>query len=80
MKELETQIERREETIAEMVAGSVSRARGELNHIQGEINKREFYLNEVEKIKENLAALQKKEAARIEKIDALMRIRKSVIG
>lgn len=78
LKELETQIEHREEIIAEMVAESLSRARGELDRIQGEIDKREFYLNEVEKIKENLAALQKKETSLIEKIDALMRVRKSV--
>lgn len=78
LKELETQIEHREEIIAEMVAESLSRARGELERIQGEIDKREFYLNEVEKIKENLAALQKKETSLIEKIDALMRVRKSV--
>ncbi len=42
------------------------------------IDKREFYLNEVDAIKKNLAAFQKKETIQIEKIDALMRIRKSV--
>ena len=53
-------------------------AQHELNRVQGEIDKREFYLNEVEAIKENLSALDKKKTSLEEKIDKLMRIRKAV--
>lgn len=53
-------------------------AHRELERIQAKINKREFYLNEVERIKENISALEKKERSLTEKIDLLMRTRKAV--
>ena len=48
------------------------------DYVQSEIDKKDYYLREVERVKENLTSLQKKEVALIEKIDKLMRVRKAV--
>ena len=53
-------------------------AERQLEAMQAEIDKKEFYLNEIEQIKSNITALEKKAASQQEKIDALMRIRKSI--
>ncbi len=52
--------------------------KNKLARIQAEIDKREIYMNEIEAIKNKLGELRKKESAQIEKIDKLMRLRKSV--
>ena len=55
-------------------------AETELARIQNEIGKRDVYLREVETIKSELVTLQKKHSSLVEKIDVLMRLRKSVNG
>lgn len=85
LAELEHKIANREEVVAQIVAEGTWKARErnsaaqrELERIQAEIDKREFYLNEVERIKQNLESLQKKSATLAEKIDSQMRVRKAV--
>ena len=82
---LNAEIENKEETTARIINDAMWQAeqhkrsaRRELDRIQAEINKREFYLREVERIKENISALEKKERSLTEKIDLLMRTRKAV--
>ena len=82
---LNAEIENKEETTARIINDAMWQAeqhkrsaRRELDRIQAEINKREFYLREVERIKENISAPEKKERSLIEKIDSLMRTRKAV--
>ncbi|MBR1646902.1 MAG: GIY-YIG nuclease family protein [Selenomonadaceae bacterium] len=50
----------------------------ELERIQAEIDKREFYLSEVERVKAALVDVQKKQVAQQNKLDSLMRLRKVV--
>lgn len=85
LAELEHKIANREEVVAQIVAEGSWKARErnsaaqrELERIQAEIDKREFYLNEVERIKLELESLRKKSATLAEKIDSQMRVRKAV--
>lgn len=50
----------------------------ELERIQAEIDKRELYLSEVERVKAELVDVQKKQVAQQAKLDSLMRLRKAV--
>lgn len=85
LQTLNAEIELKEETTARIINEATRQAeqynaaaRRELDHINSEIGKREFYLSEVERIKENISMLEKKERSLTEKIDSLMRIRKAV--
>ena len=49
-----------------------------LSNINAEIEKKDFYINEVNRIKEEITSLDKKVSSRQEKIDHLMSIQKSV--
>lgn len=49
-----------------------------LNTINAEIEKKDFYMSEINRLKEEIASLDKKVSSRQEKIDHLMTIQKSV--
>ncbi|WP_337608389.1 GIY-YIG nuclease family protein [Mitsuokella jalaludinii] len=50
----------------------------QLHTINAEIEKKDFYMSEINRLKEEIEALNKKESSRQEKIDHLMSIQKSV--
>lgn len=85
LAELEDKIANRESLVAEIVAQATADAElrnedahRELVRIETEISKHDFYLQEVERTKQNLETLQKKSASLSGKIDAQMRVRKAV--
>lgn len=56
----------------------VSEQMNKLDNINAEIEKKDFYMSEINRLKEEIEALDKKVSSRQEKIDHLMSIQKSV--
>ena len=56
----------------------VSEQMNKLDNINAEIGKKDFYMSEINRLKEEIEALDKKVSSRQEKIDHLMSIQKSV--
>ena len=85
LQHLNSQIENKQQIISKIIQDATAQAdianvaaKRKLDSMQAEIDKKEFYLNEIEQIKRNITALENKAVSQQEKIDALMRIRKSV--
>lgn len=66
------------EGLRESVNSEVEEAKRRLARIEAEIEKKSFYYGEIERIKDEIEALEKKEAARKEKIIRLSAVQKSV--
>lgn len=63
---------------SEKAESLLAEKKSELVYIENEIEKKDFYISQVNRIKEDIAELEKKRLSREEKIDRLMSIQKSV--
>ena len=79
-EQLNNQINHKEKLIQEIIANANSQANEKLNNINNEIDKKAFYLSEIDRLKDEINKLEKKQNNRIKKIQKLDTIQKSING
>jgi hypothetical protein len=79
-EQLNNQINHKEKLIQEIIANANSQANEKLNNIKNEIDKKAFYLSEIDRLKDEINRLEKKQNNRIKKIQKLDTIQKSING
>lgn len=79
-EKLNNQINHKEKLIQEIINDANSQANEKLSNINNEIDKKAFYLSEIDKLKDELDRLEKKQNNRIKKIQKLDSIQKSING
>ena len=79
-EQLNNQINHKEKLIQEIIANANSQANEKLNNINNEIDKKAFYLSEIDRLKDEINRLEKKQNNRIKKIQKLDTIQKSING
>lgn len=79
-EKLNNQINHKEKLIQEIIANANSQANEKLNNINNEIDKKAFYLSEIDRLKDEINKLEKKQNNRIKKIQKLDTIQKSING
>lgn len=79
-EKLNNQINHKEKLIQEIIANANSQANEKLSNINNEIDKKAFYLSEIDKLKDEINRLEKKQNNRIKKIQKLDSIQKSING
>lgn len=79
-EQLNKQINHKEKLIQEIIANANSQANEKLNNINNEIDKKAFYLSEIDRLKDEINKLEKKQNNRIKKIQKLDTIQKSING
>lgn len=77
-EQLNNQINHKEKLIQEIIANANSQANEKLNNINNEIDKKAFYLSEIDRLKDEINKLEKKQNNRIKKIQKLDTIQKSI--
>ena len=78
-EQLNNQINHKEKLIQEIIANANSQANEKLNNINNEIDKKAFYLSEIDRLKDEINRLEKKQNNRIKK-QKLDTIQKSING
>ena len=79
-EKLNNQINHKEKLIQEIINDANSQANEKLSNINNEIDKKAFYLSEIDKLKDEINKLEKKQNNRIKKIQKLDSIQKSING
>lgn len=79
-EQLDNQINHKEKLIQEIINNANSQANEKLSNINNEIDKKAFYLSEIDKLKDEINRLEKKQNNRIKKIQKLDSIQKSING
>lgn len=79
-EQLDNQINHKEKFIQEIINNANSQANEKLSNINNEIDKKAFYLSEIDKLKDEINRLEKKQNNRIKKIQKLDSIQKSING
>lgn len=79
-EKLNNQINHKEKLIQEIINNANSQANEKLSNINNEIDKKAFYLSEIDKLKDEINRLEKKQNNRIKKIQKLDSIQKSING
>lgn len=79
-EQLDNQINHKEKLIQEIINNANSQANEKLSNINNEIDKKAFYLSEIDKLKDEINKLEKKQNNRIKKIQKLDSIQKSING
>lgn len=79
-EKLNNQINHKEKLIQEIINDANSQAHEKLSNINNEIDKKAFYMSEIDRLKDELDRLEKKQNNRIKKIQKLDSIQKSING
>lgn len=79
-EKLNNQINHKEKLIQEIINDANSQAHEKLSNINNEIDKKAFYMSEIDRLKDELDRLEKKQNNRIKKIQKLDTIQKSING
>lgn len=79
-EQLTRQLEHKEQLVQEIINNANSKADEQLRNINNEIDKKAFYMTEIDRLKAELESLAKKENNRIKKIQKLDTIQKSING
>lgn len=79
-EKLNNQINHKEKLIQEIINDANSQAHEKLSNINNEIDKKAFYLSEIDRLKDEINRLEKKQNNRIKKIQKLDSIQKSING
>lgn len=79
-EKLNNQINHKEKLIQEIINDANSQAHEKLSNINNEIDKKAFYMSEIDRLKDELDKLEKKQNNRIKKIQKLDTIQKSING
>lgn len=79
-EKLNNQINHKEKLIQEIINDANSQAHEKLSNINNEIDKKAFYLSEIDRLKDEINRLEKKQNNRIKKIQKLDTIQKSING
>ncbi|WP_304153658.1 GIY-YIG nuclease family protein [Megamonas hypermegale] len=79
-EQLTKQLEHKEQLVQEIINNANSKADEQLRNINNEIDKKAFYMTEIDRLKAELESLEKKENNRIKKIQKLDTIQKSING
>lgn len=79
-EQLDNQINHKEKLIQEIINNANSQANEKLSNINNEIDKKAFYLSEIDRLKDEINKLEKKQNNRIKKIQKLDTIQKSING
>lgn len=79
-EKLNNQINHKEKLIQEIINDANSQAHEKLSNINNEIDKKAFYMSEIDRLKDELYRLEKKQNNRIKKIQKLDTIQKSING
>lgn len=77
-EQLTKQLEHKEQLVQEIINNANSKADEQLRNINNEIDKKAFYMTEIDRLKAELESLAKKENNRIKKIQKLDTIQKSI--
>lgn len=77
-EQLTRQLEHKEQLVQEIINNANSKADEQLRNINNEIDKKAFYMTEIDRLKAELESLEKKENNRIKKIQKLDTIQKSI--
>lgn len=77
-EKLNNQINHKEKLIQEIINDANSQAHEKLSNINNEIDKKAFYMSEIDRLKDELDRLEKKQNNRIKKIQKLDSIQKSI--
>ena len=77
-EQLTRQLEHKEQLVQEIINNANSKADEQLRNINNEIDKKAFYMTEIDRLNAELESLEKKENNRIKKIQKLDTIQKSI--
>lgn len=79
-EQLNKQLEHKEQLVQEIINNANIKADEQLRNINNEIDKKAYYMTEIDRLKAELESLTKKENNRIKKIQKLDTIQKSING